>query len=764
MSSHLTRHVFRYLTYNALLPDTPFSFQQCHRARRRLLQPSRSRRSIFSINFNLNRTPERQPKPMNRDTSLDPMFELTHALKKKSRPPSRLKLAEAFNEFVSARQKDATPIQDFHVKQVKTTLLYLQETYEEGEAFGLSVDDMGLALDTLKYSSWKTDNKIVVDLAKLLFEEIKHQKVDRFEEKLAGRDVTSLVRILGRYGEAQQARDLLEQYWEGTLKAAGNAPWLCALQGFASEKKPDKVTETVQIMEQHGVPFDSAVHGSIVRHYVYLKDAEMVKKWYNHPMTSSGRPDLSTDLETLEFCIDQRLLEWGEPIFKKLLESKPISGRTWNLIFQWAAAKGKGVDEIERMMKVMVRRMEEQGHSNQKPTIETINGLVRLANSKDDPYTAERFVALGQRWGIEPNADTYLLQMDYRIKVGDLDGAKVAFHAFKGCDLDEFRAVAQVNTLIVALCAQKPPPYNAIMSLADDLEEHKSRFEAATVIALCLLHLRRGETIETYDLVNSHAFYFSEKDRVAVCDAILAFIFDPTTSTDHAWQSSNILHRIFNLTIDIRTKLMTSFFTLRGRADFGTMLLIHAYKSDIRLTEATYVAALEGLAQSANTYYSSSADAIWEASVNPYNDTVPDPDNDYQPPPFEQYITQIHNTLKIDTAVEPSTRLRNALMLAYTAAGEAQTALEFWAEIEHSREGPSWNSILIALRACETAPFGVEDAKGIWARLKGQEGVDIRREAWGAYICALAGHGVWEEGVQEMREMEKVEGKVDWKL
>ncbi|KAI4164817.1 MAG: hypothetical protein LQ342_001450 [Letrouitia transgressa] len=701
---------------------------------------------------------------MNRYTSLDPMFELTHALKKGTRPPPRLKLAEAFNEFVSARHKDATPIQDFHVEQIRTTLLHLRETHEEGEAFGLSVDDMGLALDTLKHSSWKKDNKIVVDLAKLLFEEIKHQKVDRFGEKLAAGDVTSLIRILGRYGEAQQARDILIQYWEGVLKGAGNGPWLYALQGFASETKPDKVTETIQIMEQHGVPFDSEVHGSVVRHYVYLKDAEMVMKWYNHPMSGSGRPTLSTDLDVLEFCINQKLLEWGEPIFKKLLGSNPSSGREWNLIFQWAAAKGKGVDEIERMMKVMIRRMEEQGHSDRKPTIKTINGLVRLANSRGDPYTAERFVALGQRWGIEPNADTYLLQMDYRIKVGDLDGAKVAFHAFKGCDLDEFRAGVQVNALIVALCAQKPPPYNAIISLADDLEEHKSSFEASTVIALCLLHLGRGETLETYDLVNSHAFYFPQKDHAAVCDAILAFVLDPTTSTDHAWQSSNILHRIFNLNIDIRTKLMTSFFTLRERADFGTMLLIHAYKSDIRLTEATYVAALEGLAHSVYAYYSSSTEAIWEASVNPYNDTVPDPDDDDKPPPFEQYITQIHNTLKIDTAVEPSTRLRNALMLAYTAAGEAQTALEFWADIEHSREGPSWNSILIAFRACETAPFGVEVAREIWARLKGQEGVDIRREAWGAYICALAGRWRWEEGVQEMREMEKVEGRVDWKL
>ncbi|KAL9034013.1 MAG: hypothetical protein Q9214_007239, partial [Letrouitia sp. 1 TL-2023] len=375
MRSHLTRHVFRHLTYNALLPDAPVSLQQCLRARRRLFQPSRSRRSIFSINFNLSRTPERQPKPMNRDTSLDPMFELTHALKKRSRPPPRLKLVEAFNEFVSARHKDATTIQDFHVEQLRTTLLHLRETYEEGEAFGLSVYDMGLALDTLKHSSWKKDNKIVVDLAKLLFEEIKHQKVDRFGEKLAGGDVTSLVRILGRYGEAQQARDLLKQYWESAFKGAGNGPWLYALQGFASEKKPDKVRETVQIMEQHGVLFDSAVHGSIVRHYVYLKDAEMVMKWYNHPMSSSGRPTLSTDLDTLEFCINQKLLEWGEPIFKKLLESNPNSGRAWNLIFQWAAAKGKGVDEIERMMKVMIRRMEEQGHSDQKPTIQTINGL-----------------------------------------------------------------------------------------------------------------------------------------------------------------------------------------------------------------------------------------------------------------------------------------------------------------------------------------------------------------------------------------------------
>jgi ubiquitin-like modifier-activating enzyme ATG7 len=104
----------------------------------------------------------------------------------------------------------------------------------------------------------------------------------------------------------------------------------------------------------------------------------------------------------------------------------------------------------------------------------------------------------------------------------------------------------------------------------------------------------------------------------------------------------------------------------------------------------------------------------------------------------------VHNMLKLDSQVEPNTRLYNALMLAYTACGEPHGALEFWDEIIHSREGPTYNSIQIALSACAVAPFGDRDARKIWERLQ-QFDIAVTKEIHEAYINALAGNGLMAE-------------------
>jgi hypothetical protein len=93
--------------------------------------------------------------------------------------------------------------------------------------------------------------------------------------------------------------------------------------------------------------------------------------------------------------------------------------------------------------------------------------------------------------------------------------------------------------------------------------------------------------------------------------------------------------------------------------------------------------------------------------------------------------------LKLDLNVDLDTRLRNSLMLAYAAIEENTKAMRFWREICESKEGPSYNSIAIAFRACETMHHGYGHARSIWKRLKEQD-VEIDKTIWKAYMCAMA--------------------------
>lgn len=375
-------------------------------------------------------------------------------------------------------------------------------------------------------------------------------------------------------------------------------------------------------------------------------------------------------------------------------------------------------------MNVMIQRNE--GKSKEKqifPDIGMINQLIELANSRDDPYTAERYVALGQRWGLEPDARTYILQLDYRLKVGDLDGARAAYTKLQSEDLSEGHDLPFVNKLVVALC-EKDKSYDTIISIAEDLTERGVHFEPPTVAALARLHLRRGELEQVDDgLLTSHIRNYSLDQRAFVRNFLVSFILDRTYHTALIWETYRILRNHFPETsTEVRTTLMTEFFT-RRRPDMGTHIFGHMRQSphrDQRPTAMTYKACFEGIARTGGDAES---------------------------------LQLVHNMMKLDTEIEPTTRLLNGLMLAYTASGSPARALEFWDDIVHSSEGPTYSSIQIALQACETAAYGERKARDIWARMR-RLGISLKREIYAAYVGALAGQVKFQECVDLVDKME----------
>jgi hypothetical protein len=103
-------------------------------------------------------------------------------------------------------------------------------------------------------------------------------------------------------------------------------------------------------------------------------------------------------------------------------------------------------------------------------------------------------------------------------------------------------------------------------------------------------------------------------------------------------------------------------------------------------------------------------------------------------------VEVIHNQLKLDASITPSTRLYNALIIAYLGADRFQMCLNLWNTINASKEGPTYNSIHLALRACENAPRGDVRAAQIWSRLRSLD-IEMDGELWASYAAALVGNG-----------------------
>ena len=717
MKNQLTRHVFQRILYNELYSQTRCWFrprmQQCLQMRRLAILPTVARRNLWGFS----RKPPREQKPVDLDPGLGLMLELNERLGMRTRPPPPVDLARAFNDFFRHRRNFPTPLVELQAEHVLNTFLFLRDNYTEVEDFGLSSDELRVALNALKNVPKHGSYEIHNELSRVLFEEIKKRRdasPEVEDAKVAwSKHLTSFIQATSQYGDPFYARDLVEQYWHSDLKQSNRLVWTQVLKGFAREGNTEAFVKTIEIMQKHDVAFNSKDHQAVVIYFAKNGDLENTKKWYMYPIANNGVSTFHTDVFVLKLCIRHGEFEWGEPIFRSMLAKDP-DRRAWNVTFQWAAAKGKGVDEVERMMKVMVRRNEEN-EIPVRPDIETINGLVELANSQNDPYTAERYVALGERWGFQPNAQTHLLQLEYRMKVGDLDGARTAYSRLRAEEVPDDADIPFVNRLVVALCNDKRLNYDVIMGLVEDLSERKARFEPETVSALSRLHLQRGEMHDLIDLLNTHAFHYGLDQRASVSSVFTDFIHDRSNSTSRAWDAYSILRRIFSeIHINIRTKLMNEFFE-RKRSDMACHVFGHMRQQQTmedRPNVDTYISCLEGIASATDG----------------------------------ESLGIVHNMLKLDSKIEPNTRLYNALMLAYTACGKPRRSLDFWEDIVHSREGPTYSSIQIAFRACEVAPFGDTQARDIWGRLRRFD-IEVTREIYTAYIGALAGNGLLTEAM-----------------
>ena len=415
--------------------------------------------------------------------------------------------------------------------------------------------------------------------------------------------------------------------------------------------------------------------------------------------------------------------EWGRSIIQNLMDDSrsQITKRRelWDVVFLWAAGTGKSVDEVDRMMQVMARRNPEF-----TPNIETINQLIAFANSRNDSYLAERFLALGAKWGVAQDPMTYMYQMDYRLATGDIDGARTAYHHLKDEDVRNNEDLTRINRLIQCMCKSGRYGFDTIMEVVEDYNSGRKPFEADTVSALCILHLKRSEYYDVVVLLQTQVGNYDTSERMRIRDTFVNFCLDRRNSITSVWDTYMIFHQVFDAETnrEIRTRIMNEFLT-RRRSDMAVHVFNHIRehrRAESQATADTYIDILAGIGRLED----------------------------------HESLEVVHNQMKLDMNVEPNTRLQNSLMIAYLGCDFPNNAYRFWQDIIHSNEGPNYNSLLIVMRVCEKMPFGETRAKEIWQQL-GELDVEITSELFAAYVGALAGNDLVNEAMEKVNNVEK---------
>ncbi|KAI1806753.1 hypothetical protein F4811DRAFT_100698 [Daldinia bambusicola] len=730
MRSQLTRHVLRRI----LASEAPVVLPPCFIS-------SRPASRIYPVRYRVARTiqrrsflklfqkPPRALKELDAEPGYETLLQFQAAKKNSIRPPMPDELVKAWRELFEYKAKHGRVVNSTQALCALRVLSHLSTLRSDGEVIHLSDEDLRTARDCLLKPP-RDDYTTHLKLSKKIDEEIKQRGV-----RTAG-DFYAFTTALSQYGQSLEARNQVLNYYytmDGKLPSEVLLrQFIPAIRGLAKEGREPELLELVSKARQFGLEYDPTLHSIMTSFYSQRDRVGETKYWFNKPIGRMLTPASATYYDILLFAIRNNEQEWALEIYQDLisnLESPRLryNKPCWDTSYQWAVVLlGKGISHIEHMINVAFQRT--RGRPSSQPNIGSINGLIKVAIVKNDPYLAERFIALARKLGFKPNYKTYILQLEYRICADDMDGAFAAYQSIK--DLEEEtkdKELSVLNLFIRAMCSKPEPTHERVLDVTTYLEQRRITLEPETLVAVCMAFLKNDETYEVIDTLSLHTVHYSLAERSMVRKAFVQYCLDDKNSTARVWDAYALLRQFFpELEAEDREAIMHAFFD-RRRADMAVHVFKHMHSHanrQLQPTLETYVRFMEGIGKC----------------------------------PDEESLRAVHNMLKMDTTIQPSTRLYNALMIGYVACDLPYRALDFWTEIASSPDGPSYATLEIVFRAYEITPDGDSLANELWEKIKRMD-IEVPDKVYIAYVVTTAAHSHLTIAKMLLEDMDNVVGK-----
>ncbi|CAG8144015.1 unnamed protein product [Penicillium salamii] len=727
MQSHLTRRVFR-----ALINNEPLRFSQCQRTRlMHTITPMRvrsnmpslsytSRRNLFA--FTMGQDPDRRPSTLPSEKGLQPMADLLRSLKDRSRAPPSYLLAKAFQTFFTTRLETPGVITHFHARTLIVTwkhLRALQDDLDEQDWQNIfSTENLEKILQVLSECECVPEaREAVVRLARFAYQEL---NLDHgFGPNKISRPALSLyINILAMNGNPEDARHTVLKFWSSMSKSKPS-PWLTVLKGFAMNNDLRQVRKVVDEWGVHGNTFDQQSHQEIIEFLIEHNQLNAVQLVYACPIAGGMQPSLATKKAVIEYCILKSNADAATEVFDSI-HNEP-SGDIAGISLLWGAAMGDNASALAQ--KVESWNLKTPG-LNDSISIDLVNKLLQYANAKQTPQLASDFMSLVGQWGLTPNHQTHMLQLESRIQAGDVEQTLRLLEDNVDSASLAGNHLPLANKLITMLCRsdERDDLFHKISSLLDPLFEDNVRLEPETVAALTHLLLYRNDLDAVSELLRPRLGTYEDNQKAPVRDAVTSFILDMSQSDTDAWNVYEFLKVAFPYTgVAIRTKIMSAFFE-RKRSDLAVLVFGHMRQADEisrRPKPDTYARCFQGLARTAD-------------ATN---------------------LKLVHNMLKLDIEVDLNTRILNGLMMAYAACEMPEQSMAIFRQILQSDEGPSQKTITLFFKACEKHHNGAQEAMKLMAKVKKLE-ITLDRPLYSAYMEALAAQCEFELATDAINNMQ----------
>ncbi|RDA89674.1 hypothetical protein CP533_3351 [Ophiocordyceps camponoti-saundersi (nom. inval.)] len=650
----------------------------------------------------------------------------------KVRPSKNSELIDAWRKLMQSKLDRRIPLNSTQALQCRRLIEYLWpgQKFISPEQL-LSPSDLNLARRLLLEVEPDERSQEHIDFVRKLHNACLYYADSQHDYYLRG----SLARALSHYGCAEEAGNMVSTNLgnpEYVAKAAffdrENGLVQVVARGLAREGKKAVLNRLADRAVTADFAHNARMQSIMVCFFAQRDDELETERWF-FKSVGQGRPLPEVFRAMASWAMRNGRNEFVKRHILSLSRSLPPKSY-WDVLLQARLLADRSLDKVD----VLMRERMKDDNGKIEPDEDTLNGLLGVAVELRDPKLGEQVMDMGAVRGISPNNESCLIALQLRLDTGDLAAAKATYQQVKYLEawrneskpelLDLYRKL--INQYLLLLSDQQRPDFELMRTLLEAAEEDQVLLAPKTVAALCLRFLENDEQMEVMDMLSNHSFFFSEPQRDLVQQALIAFCQNTATSTARAWDTYQILSQYFQETsLERRTEIMQTFFD-RKRPDMGSHVFGHMRQHrslDFHPRMETYIKCFEGFARH----------------------------------PDAKSLSMVHNMLKMDTTLQPNTKLNTALMLAYTARGKPRIALALWKEISQSPEGPSYATLEAVFWALERTSGGSTQARDLWAHIEHLD-LEVPPRLYTAYVGAIAGSGRVDEVAGLLKSMASVVG------
>jgi hypothetical protein len=517
-----------------------------------------------------------------------------------------------------------------------------------------------------------------------------------------------------------------------------------------------KCKEVWRMMDSYDVKPDLATFNSLFGVLCKLPEAFefLVSLYRDHFLNSpTTKPDYATLRSLLEAHMtqstDQTNIAEGDFFFEQILRFKSSMSHDsgfWDLIVKWMLFRGDSLRLIKHTLyeeKAAISRTTANGTTNAHKPLTDTRGTPSITSTLDQlmdvalqtgKIGAARTIyeEFFPSFDITPTVETDKLRIETLIRAGESDAAKALYDDLK---YQGHRLPPDLMMKLLQSLAQSHHPltFDAQSIFFDLLDYRDCNPEMYTVAFSMLVSslLRSDDYPRLRQTIQDRSIGRVPHWRTTLSRLCLDLLSDPkTVYLEPLLPVYHIVQRWTPETITLadRHNLMHKLL-VNGRTDLGLELFHDMRNSNVsQPTRETYAIMFTGCAKTRDA----------------------------------QTLEHVHAALRLDSSVEPDSKLFNSLMLAYNRSQLPEKALAIWEVLSQSSRLPDAETASLALDACVRLPrYGLIRAREIWSFMEDNH-IEPVSSSYASLLAVFASVGKWDAmiGLLERIDRDHVNARV----